>query len=169
MHQKINIKSKKNEYDKMLVIPTFLNSDILVNSGNIKNSTYNPLKEYILLIPSTKVSFIPYPKRGNTLWKVYSPKEPKNINTIPISLYVLARQITLGDYIQSIDAIFLLIWIPFMLAYLSTNIHFALTTFKQLTPSPPPLEPELLAEGIEIWNVNFNLSSFPTSNPMAIT
>ncbi len=53
--------------------------------------------------------------------------------TSPLSLYVLARQITLGDYIQSIDAIFLLIWIPFMLAYLSTNIHFALTTFKQLT------------------------------------
>ena len=53
--------------------------------------------------------------------------------TSPLSLYVLARQISLGDYIQSIDAIFLLIWIPFMLAYLSTNIHFALTTFKQLT------------------------------------
>lgn len=53
--------------------------------------------------------------------------------TSPLSLYILARQITLGDYIQNIDAIFLLIWIPFMLAYLSTNMHFALTTFKQLT------------------------------------
>lgn len=53
--------------------------------------------------------------------------------TSPLSLYVLARQISLGDYIQNVDAIFLLIWIPFMLAYLSTNMHFALTTFKQLT------------------------------------
>ena len=53
--------------------------------------------------------------------------------TSPLSLYILARQISLGDYIQSIDAIFLLIWIPFILAYLSTNMHFALTTFKQLT------------------------------------
>lgn len=53
--------------------------------------------------------------------------------TSPLSLYILARQISLGDYIQNIDAFFLLIWIPFMLAYLSTNMHFALTTFKQLT------------------------------------
>lgn len=53
--------------------------------------------------------------------------------TSPLSLYILARQISLGDYIQNVDAIFLLIWIPFMLAYLSTNMHFALTSFKQLT------------------------------------
>ena len=51
--------NKKKAYDKILAIPTFLNSDILVNSGNMKNNTYKPLKEYILLIPSTKVSFNP--------------------------------------------------------------------------------------------------------------
>lgn len=53
--------------------------------------------------------------------------------TSPLSLYILARQITLGEYLQSVDAIFLLIWVPFMLAYLSTNLHFALSTFKQIT------------------------------------
>ncbi len=53
--------------------------------------------------------------------------------TSPLSLYILARQISLGEYIQNIDAFFLLIWIPFLFAYLSINMHFALATFKQLT------------------------------------
>lgn len=53
--------------------------------------------------------------------------------TSPISLYLLARQISLGEYIQSIDAFFLLIWIPFLLCFLAINIHFSLNTFKQLT------------------------------------
>ncbi len=51
----------------------------------------------------------------------------------PLSLYILARQINLGEYIQNIDAFFLLIWIPFLFEYLSINMHFALSTFKQLT------------------------------------
>lgn len=53
----------------------------------------------------------------------------------PLSLYILARQISLGEYIQNVDAFFLLIWIPFIFAYLSINMHFALSTFKQLTNS----------------------------------
>lgn len=51
----------------------------------------------------------------------------------PLSLYLLARQITLGEYFQSIDALFLLAWVPFMLTYLSINLHFALDTFKAIT------------------------------------
>ena len=51
----------------------------------------------------------------------------------PLSLYILARQISLGEYIQNVDAFFLLIWIPFLFAYLAINMHFALSTFKQLT------------------------------------
>lgn len=50
-----------------------------------------------------------------------------------LSLYLLARQISLGEYIQNIDAIFLLIWIPFLLSYLSIKLHFALSTFQKLT------------------------------------
>ncbi len=53
--------------------------------------------------------------------------------TTSLSLYYLARQISLGDYLQSIDALFLLIWIPFFLSYLSINMHFTLSTFKKLT------------------------------------
>lgn len=53
--------------------------------------------------------------------------------TTPLSLYLLARQITLGDYIQSIDALFLIIWIPFLLLYSAINLHLVLSSFKQLT------------------------------------
>lgn len=54
-------------------------------------------------------------------------------STTPLSLYLLARQISLGDYIQSIDALFLLIWIPFLLIYSAINLHLVLGSFKQLT------------------------------------
>lgn len=51
----------------------------------------------------------------------------------PLSLYLLARQISLGTYIQSIDAIFLLVWIPFLLSYLSIKLYFALSIFQKIT------------------------------------
>ena len=51
----------------------------------------------------------------------------------PLSLYLLARQISLGIYIQSVDAIFLLIWIPFLLSYLSIKLYFALSIFKKIS------------------------------------
>ena len=51
----------------------------------------------------------------------------------PLSLYLLARQISLGTYIQSVDAIFLLVWIPFLLSYLSIKLYFALSIFKKIT------------------------------------
>lgn len=51
----------------------------------------------------------------------------------PLSLYLLARQIRLGDYIQSIDALFLLLWIPFLILYLAINMHFSLKSFQKLT------------------------------------
>ncbi len=54
-------------------------------------------------------------------------------SSTPISLYLLARQITLGDYIQSIDALFLLVWIPFLLIYSALNFSLILNSFKQIT------------------------------------
>lgn len=50
----------------------------------------------------------------------------------PLSLYLLARQISFGTYIQSIDAFFLLIWIPFLLSYLSIKINFSLSIFQKI-------------------------------------
>ena len=63
---------------------------------------------------------------------LFSFPQVSNTNS-PLSLYLLARQISLGEYIQSIDAFFLLIWIPFFLSYLSIIMNFSLLIFKKMT------------------------------------
>jgi hypothetical protein len=58
--------------------------------------------------------------------------QSSHLNT-SLSLYFLARQVSLGQYFQNLDALFLLIWIPFILTSLSFSMNFALSIFGQVT------------------------------------
>ncbi|MBO4816125.1 MAG: GerAB/ArcD/ProY family transporter [Clostridia bacterium] len=50
-----------------------------------------------------------------------------------LSMYLLTRRITFGEFFQRIDAMFILFWILSVLVFLSMNLHFANTTLKKLT------------------------------------
>ena len=50
-----------------------------------------------------------------------------------LSIYILARRVNFGDFIQRIDAIFILIWIISIFSYLAIAMHFILNTFKKIT------------------------------------
>lgn len=49
-----------------------------------------------------------------------------------LSMYLLTRRITFGEFFQRIDAMFILFWILSVLVFLSMNLHFANTTLKKL-------------------------------------
>ena len=48
-----------------------------------------------------------------------------------LSVYVLSRLASFGDFIQRIDAIFILIWVISIFSYLSITMYFTLTIFKR--------------------------------------
>lgn len=50
-----------------------------------------------------------------------------------LSIYILARKVSFGDFIQRIDAIFILIWIMSILSYLAIIMHFILNSFRKVT------------------------------------
>lgn len=109
-----NISSYSGFYILFFIFP------LLNNISDYKKVGFTSISIYtIFLLLSVSALLFSFPQISNT--------------TSPLSLYLLARQISLGEYIQSIDAFFLLIWIPFLLCFLSLNIHFSLTTFKQIS------------------------------------
>ena len=50
-----------------------------------------------------------------------------------LSIYILARRVNFGDFIQRIDAVFILIWIISIFSYLAISMYFLLNTFKKIT------------------------------------
>lgn len=50
-----------------------------------------------------------------------------------LSIYILSRRVTLGSFIQRIDAVFILIWIMSIFNYLAITMHFTLSTFQKIT------------------------------------
>lgn len=50
-----------------------------------------------------------------------------------LSIYILSRRVNFGQFIQRIDAIFILIWIMSIFNYLAITMHFTLSTFKKIT------------------------------------
>ena len=59
------------------------------------------------------------------------PLELSSHSNLPI--YLQTRKITLGKFIQRVDAFFVLIWILTLLSYLSIVISFVLSIFKKIT------------------------------------
>lgn len=49
-----------------------------------------------------------------------------------LSIYILARKVSFGDFIQRIDALFILIWVMSIFSYLAIVMHFILSTFKKI-------------------------------------
>lgn len=49
-----------------------------------------------------------------------------------LSIYILARKVSIGDFIQSMDAIFLFIWVMSIFCYLAIIMHFILHSFKKV-------------------------------------
>lgn len=56
-----------------------------------------------------------------------------NLNNT-LAVYILAKRVTIGNFIQSIDAVFILVWIMLIFVYLAIIMHFILTSFKKLVP-----------------------------------
>ena len=54
------------------------------------------------------------------------------INTI-LSVYVLARKISLGAFIQRIDAIFILVWSASIFSYSAITLYFGTKVFQKIT------------------------------------
>lgn len=50
-----------------------------------------------------------------------------------LSIYILSRRVNFGQFIQRIDAIFILIWIMSIFNYLAITMHFTLSSFKRIT------------------------------------
>lgn len=50
-----------------------------------------------------------------------------------LSIYILSRRTNFGNFIQRIDAVFILIWIMSIFNYLAITTHFALVSFKKIT------------------------------------
>lgn len=55
-----------------------------------------------------------------------------NINNT-LSIYILARRVSFGEFIQRIDAIFILIWVMSIFSYLAVIMYCILNTFKKVT------------------------------------
>lgn len=49
-----------------------------------------------------------------------------------LSIYILARNVSFGDFIQRIDAVFILIWVMSIFSYLAIVVYFILNTFKRV-------------------------------------
>ena len=56
-----------------------------------------------------------------------------------LSIYILAKRVTFGNFIQSIDAIFILVWIMLIFIYLSIIMHFMLQSFQRIVPIKHPI------------------------------
>ncbi len=50
-----------------------------------------------------------------------------------LSIYILARRVSFGEFIQRIDAVFILIWVMSIFIYLAVVMHFILNIFKKIT------------------------------------
>ena len=50
-----------------------------------------------------------------------------------LSIYILSRRINFGDFIQRIDAIFILIWVMSIFCYIAIAMNFSLESFKKMT------------------------------------
>lgn len=50
-----------------------------------------------------------------------------------LSIYILARKVSFGEFIQRIDAIFILIWVMSIFSYLAIVMHYILNSFKKIT------------------------------------
>ena len=51
-----------------------------------------------------------------------------------LSIYILAKRVTIGNFIQSIDAVFILVWIMLIFIYISIIMHFILQSFQRIVP-----------------------------------
>lgn len=49
-----------------------------------------------------------------------------------LSIYLVAKRVHFGDFIQSIDALFILVWIMCIFNYLAVVMHFMLISFKKI-------------------------------------
>lgn len=49
-----------------------------------------------------------------------------------LSVYMVAKRVNLGNFIQSIDALFILIWIMSIFSYLAITMHVMLVSFKKI-------------------------------------
>lgn len=93
---------------------------LLKDSFNFKKiTTISYLVSWLLLF-LTVVSIL-------TIFPITNDTEPLN------SLYLLSRKITLGDFLQRLDALFILLWLISILCYLSIIIFMINRTIKKLT------------------------------------
>ena len=70
---------------------------------------------------------------GGIITMLFSISTVNNIHGT-LAVYVLAKRVTIGTFIQSIDALFILVWIMLIFIYLAVILHFLLTSFNKVMP-----------------------------------
>ena len=93
---------------------------LLKDSFNFKKvTTISYVISWILLF-LTVISIL-------TIFPITNDSEPLN------SLYLLSRKIELGDFLQRLDALFILLWLISIFCYISVSIFMLNRVFKKLT------------------------------------
>ena len=49
-----------------------------------------------------------------------------------LTIYVVSKRVSLGSFVQSIDSLFILVWIICIFNYLAISLHFAIYLFKKI-------------------------------------
>ena len=86
----------------------------------------------------TKISFISVfiyglSVLGSVITMLYVMPSVSDMNNT-LAIYILAKRVRLGTFIQSIDAVFILIWMLLIFTYLAIIMHFILASFKRIVP-----------------------------------
>ena len=113
------VKGLSNAFSMYIIVYIYYVKPLLKNQEDFKKiSIISYIISYILLA-STVISML-------SLFE-------SNSNNIPInSLFLLSRQIELGDFLKRIDSIFILLWISASFSYLSLIIFAINRTIKKL-------------------------------------
>lgn len=109
-----------NCFAMYIIVYVYFLKPLLKNSTDFKKVSITSYIISLFLLLITIISIL-------TLFNTSSGNEPIN------SLFLLARQIELGTFIQRIDAVFILLWILSIFSYLSFLIFLINRTIKRIT------------------------------------
>ncbi len=109
-----------NTFSMYIIVYLYFIKPFLKDSSNFKKASIISYIISFILLLLTIISML-------TLFNTSSKNEPIN------SLFLLSRQLELGQFIQRIDAIFILLWIFSIFAYLSFVIFLINRIIKKLT------------------------------------
>lgn len=109
-----------NTFSLYIITYYYFLMPLLKDSFNYKKITLISYGISWLLLFLTVISIL-------TIFPITNDTEPLN------SLYLLSRKIQLGDFLQRIDALFILLWLISIFCYLSVSIFMINRVFSKIT------------------------------------